>query len=50
MKLKQIDINDLCVVRGGSWFDLSRYLRASVRLRHFPWDRLGDLGFRVVLP
>jgi serine/threonine-protein kinase len=37
------------VVRGGSWFDPSRFLRASSRLRNGPERRGSVLGFRVVL-
>ena len=35
------------VLRGGSWFDLSRYLRAAYRLRDISGDRSIFIGFRV---
>ncbi len=36
------------VLRGGSWFDPSRDLRAADRLRDLPGRRVRDFGFRVV--
>ena len=36
------------VMRGGSWFNGSRGLRCSIRIRVNPWDRSEDLGFRLV--
>ncbi len=38
------------VVRGGSWYDDARNVRAAYRGRRSPGDRDGGLGFRVVLP
>jgi formylglycine-generating enzyme required for sulfatase activity len=35
------------VVRGGSWDDVSLYLRSAARIRVTTDDRNGDLGFRV---
>lgn len=34
------------VIRGGSWHDDARDVRAAFRYRHYPSDRLGGLGFR----
>ncbi|MGA2741894.1 MAG: SUMF1/EgtB/PvdO family nonheme iron enzyme, partial [Bryobacteraceae bacterium] len=34
------------VVRGGSWNDISRYVRASIRLWFVPSNRSVDVGFR----
>jgi len=36
------------VLRGGSWSYVSRFVRASVRLRSEPTRRYGDFGFRCV--
>jgi formylglycine-generating enzyme required for sulfatase activity len=33
-------------VRGGSWYDVPRYLRASIRYYDSPAGRVYDLGFR----
>ena len=35
------------VVRGGSWYDNARYLRAHLRSKHDPNNRNDDIGFRV---
>ena len=40
---------DLRVVRGGSWHDEARYARCAYRSRHFPVNRHGYAGFRVLL-
>jgi formylglycine-generating enzyme required for sulfatase activity len=37
------------VVRGGSFFDVSRYVRDDFRFRRVPDTRSDDIGFRVVL-
>ncbi|MFI0606675.1 MAG: alpha/beta fold hydrolase [Anaerolineae bacterium] len=37
------------VVRGGSWFYVHLFARASSRLRYPPGNRLDDLGFRLVV-
>ena len=37
------------VVRGGSWWIPSRYLRAAYRFRNWSRRRSGNLGFRVVV-
>jgi MinD-like ATPase involved in chromosome partitioning or flagellar assembly/energy-coupling factor transporter ATP-binding protein EcfA2 len=37
-------------VRVGSWWDDADRCRSAVRGRWWPWDRDGDLGFRVLLP
>jgi len=36
------------VVRGGSWRDLPRRATASFRLSYHPWQRVYNVGFRVV--
>jgi eukaryotic-like serine/threonine-protein kinase len=38
------------VTRGGSWFTVPFYLRASYRMRYTPDSRASDLGFRPALP
>ena len=37
------------VVRGGSWGDYARFVRAASRNRYQPGDRVDELGFRCVL-
>jgi len=37
------------VIRGGSWFDNSRYCRAAMRMRTVPSNRRDNIGFRVAL-
>lgn len=37
------------VVRGGSFFTPPRWARAGIRRGHWPWQRVFDVGFRVVL-
>ena len=34
------------VIRGGSWDDVARYVRAAYRYRYEPSHRDSDLGFR----
>ncbi|GHU22904.1 hypothetical protein FACS1894172_07700 [Spirochaetia bacterium] len=38
------------VLRGGSWFNIARYLRSANRGYYTPTSRYYNLGFRVVLP
>jgi len=38
----------LMVVRGGSWYDLPKEARASYRKAYPAWQRVFDVGFRVV--
>ncbi len=38
------------VVRGGGNYDFPRDVRAAFRVSRVPWNRAGDLGFRVLLP
>jgi formylglycine-generating enzyme required for sulfatase activity len=35
------------VVRGGAWFDIPVYLRASFRYRYFAENRFNNIGFRL---
>jgi formylglycine-generating enzyme required for sulfatase activity len=36
------------VVRGGSWYDRPKRARASFRLNYPSWQRVFNVGFRVV--
>jgi formylglycine-generating enzyme required for sulfatase activity len=36
------------VVRGGSWFDRADLARSGCRTSYWPWQRVFDVGFRVV--
>ena len=36
------------VVRGGSWYDRPKRCTASFRLSYPPWQRVFNVGFRVV--
>lgn len=37
------------VVRGGSWYDRPQRARSAFRLAYEPWQRVFNVGFRVVL-
>ena len=37
------------VVRGGSWYDRPYRARSSFRLAYEPWQRVFNVGFRVVM-
>jgi formylglycine-generating enzyme required for sulfatase activity len=37
------------VVRGGSWYDRPHRARSSFRLAYEPWQRVFNVGFRVVM-
>ncbi len=41
------DMGSLRVIRGGSWYDRARSLRAAARDAHAPGARSDDLGFRL---
>ena len=41
-------VGDVREVRGGAWYDSSKYARASYRYWYAPDNRLADVGFRVV--
>ena len=36
------------VARGGSWFDQARFARSAHRSAYNPWQRIFNVGFRVV--
>ncbi|MFP4500915.1 MAG: SUMF1/EgtB/PvdO family nonheme iron enzyme [Candidatus Hydrogenedentota bacterium] len=38
------------VVRGGSWYDRPKRATASYRLAYAPWQRVFNVGFRVMCP
>ncbi len=38
----------LCMVRGGSWYDRPHRAGASYRLAYQPWQRVYNVGFRVL--
>jgi formylglycine-generating enzyme required for sulfatase activity len=38
------------VVRGGSWRDLPKHATSSYRLSYLPYQRVFNVGFRVVAP
>jgi formylglycine-generating enzyme required for sulfatase activity len=38
------------VARGGSWFDQARFARSAYRAAYNPWQRIFNVGFRVVCP
>jgi formylglycine-generating enzyme required for sulfatase activity len=43
-----IDVEEEKVVRGGSWFDRPHRARSAFRLRYPAWQRVYNVGFRVV--
>ncbi|UCD29557.1 MAG: SUMF1/EgtB/PvdO family nonheme iron enzyme [Planctomycetota bacterium] len=42
------DTKDRKVVRGGSWYDRPKEARSSFRLAYRPWQKVFNVGFRVV--
>ncbi|HNR29426.1 MAG TPA: SUMF1/EgtB/PvdO family nonheme iron enzyme, partial [Candidatus Hydrogenedentes bacterium] len=36
------------VVRGGSWYDRPKRATAAYRLAYAPWQRVFNVGFRVI--
>ena len=38
------------VRRGGSWYIFGQFLRSALRFSYYPYSRINNLGFRVVLP
>ncbi len=40
---------DVMVVRGGSWYDRPKHARVSCRLDYPSWQRVYNVGFRVVI-
>ncbi|MHC4504066.1 MAG: SUMF1/EgtB/PvdO family nonheme iron enzyme, partial [Planctomycetota bacterium] len=43
------EADDVMVVRGGSWYDRPKHARASCRLDYPSWQRVYNVGFRVVI-
>jgi len=43
------DGSDLKVVRGGSWRDRPKLCRSASRLAYSPWQKVFNVGFRVVI-
>jgi len=46
---KAVARDDLKVVRGGSWGDRPKSARSSYRWRYPKWQRVFDVGFRIVI-
>jgi len=46
--VKVIDVKNLFVLRGGSWYNTKQRLRPTYRLSYWPHDRIKFAGFRVV--
>jgi len=46
---KTVTRDDLKVVRGGSWEDRPKSGRSSCRWRYAAWQRVSDVGFRIVI-
>ena len=46
---KTVAREDLRVVRGGSWGDRPKSARSSYRWRYPKWQRVFDVGFRIVI-
>ena len=46
---RQPDAEGKKVVRGGSWYDRPNRARSSFRLAYEPWQRVFNVGFRVVM-
>ncbi len=44
-----IDVKDIVVIRGGSWYNYSAYIRTSNRLSVSPRHKMNCLGFRCAL-
>jgi formylglycine-generating enzyme required for sulfatase activity len=45
---KKLTTNESKVVRGGSWRDIPGRCTSSFRLSYLPWQRVYNVGFRVV--
>jgi len=45
---RQSDPGARKVVRGGSWYDRADLARSACRTSYWPWQRIFDVGFRVV--
>ena len=43
------DSNSVRVIRGGSWYDPSRYVRVAIRISWMASHRFSDLGFRLYM-
>ncbi len=45
----RLDDLEYRIIRGGSWYDASDYVRCAIRNGYHPYGRNDDLGFRLVL-
>ena len=48
--LKKEQASDRKVVRGGSWTDRPKYSTAYYRKAFYPWQKVYNVGFRVIIP
>jgi len=48
--LKKEQTSDRKVVRGGSWTDRPKYSTAYYRKAFYPWQKVYNVGFRVIIP
>lgn len=46
---KTINNSDYKVVRGGSWIDRPKYATSYSRKAYYPWQRVFNVGFRVII-
>lgn len=48
-KDRDSNTNQLYVVRGGSYLDRPKYATAAVRKAYYPWQRVFNVGFRIII-
>ena len=48
--LNKEQASDRKVVRGGSWTDRPKYSTAYYRKAFYPWQKVYNVGFRVIIP